>query len=351
VLGLPLVARGIVASSAAVEVREGDASVGRAFRKLRVAAVQMPSANGQIAANLQRASQGVEEAVAAGAELVLLPEFLATGYMYSRQIWDAAEPRDGPTAQWLAHESKRHRVYLGASFLEADGADFFNTFVLTTPSGQEAGRVRKQTPASYEAFFTRGDAGSHVIDTELGRIGVGVCYENHLAFSRELFYRSAVDLVLMPHSAPSIERRGARSAKFLDVYHAALRNVSVECALALGVPVVMVNKCGPWISPIPGTRRGMNSTFPGLSAIVDSDGSVKARLAAEAGVLIEDVCLDPSRKARIAPMKYGRWVWPLSIATRLMAYVTQYPELIGPLVYRLSRERAARALAVSRAAR
>jgi predicted amidohydrolase len=78
----------------------------------------------------------------------------------------------------LAHhepltKSRRH--------LEDYEEGFFNTFVLTAPTGEEAGRVRKQFPAIWEAYFFKGDLGSHVIETALGKIGVGICFDSHLA--------------------------------------------------------------------------------------------------------------------------------------------------------------------------
>lgn len=64
------------------------------------------------------------------------------------------------------------------TFLEAEGEDFFNCFALSTPKGEIAGRVRKCPPASFEAYHYRAGDTSQVINTEIGRIGVGVCYEN-----------------------------------------------------------------------------------------------------------------------------------------------------------------------------
>jgi N-carbamoylputrescine amidase len=90
---------------------------------------------------------------------------MPTGYIFTTEIWDGAEPKSGPTVRWLCENSKRFNVWMGTSFLEADGEDFFNTFVLATPDGKEAGRVRKCPPAAFEAYFTVGSPGSHVIDT------------------------------------------------------------------------------------------------------------------------------------------------------------------------------------------
>jgi len=68
-------------------------------RTLRVAAVQMESENGKLAENLSRATHLVEQAVSQGAQLVLLPEFLACGYVFTKAIWDSAEGKFGPTVR------------------------------------------------------------------------------------------------------------------------------------------------------------------------------------------------------------------------------------------------------------
>ena len=120
-------------------------------KTLRVAVVQMESKNGNIIANLNHATEFINQAAAKGAELILLPELMSTGYIFSTEIWDAAESKNGPTEKWMKSSSARLGVWIGTSYLEADGEDFFNTFVLTAPNGKIAGRVRKQKPAGPEA--------------------------------------------------------------------------------------------------------------------------------------------------------------------------------------------------------
>jgi N-carbamoylputrescine amidase len=131
----------------------------------------MQSTDHDIDQNLRRASTFADTAAAKGAQLVVFPELMPTGYYLSFDTWDAAEPSDGKTVQWLKSTSRRLHISLGTSFLEADGEDFYDTFVLTTPSGDEAGRVRKQIPAGPEAYFFCGAIGSHVISTAIGKIG------------------------------------------------------------------------------------------------------------------------------------------------------------------------------------
>src|SRR5262245_48209104 len=148
-----------------------------AARTLRIAVVQMKSLDHDIDGNLKQATTYADKAAAAGAQFVLFPEFMATGSYLSFDTWDSAETSQGKSVQWLKSTSRRLQIWLGASFFEASGTDFYDTFVLTTPSGDEAGRVRKQIPAGSEAYFFRGEEGPHVISTAIGKVGGGICAE------------------------------------------------------------------------------------------------------------------------------------------------------------------------------
>jgi len=313
-------------------------------RTLRAAAVQMESKNGQIEPNLDHALRFVDDAAQKGAQVILLPEFLATGYIFSRAIWDAGEPEDGPTVKWLRENSKRLCVWLGASFLEADGEDFYNTFVLANPDGKEDGRVRKQTPAFAEAYFTKGNPGPHVIKTELGKVGVGICYENQLAYTPQLMYAQSVDMMLMPHSAPSPMPGPLFPQKAVDMYNEGLKGLAGYYARLLGIPVIMANKCGRWQSPVPFLPFvAQDSSFPGLSTIVDSDGTLKSQLGDEEGVIVGEVTLDPARKTNARPVCYGRWSMKEPMAINLFRLV----EATGSAWYRFSGERKRRAREIS----
>jgi N-carbamoylputrescine amidase len=121
-------------------------------RTLRVAAIQMESANGDVAGNLARAGRWSEAAARRGAELILLPELFSTGFELNDRSWQSAEPQGGPSERWLLDTARRHGCHIGGSYLEARGEDFFNTFALAAPDGSIAGRVRKSHPCSIEAY-------------------------------------------------------------------------------------------------------------------------------------------------------------------------------------------------------
>jgi deaminated glutathione amidase len=110
---------------------------------MRVAAVQC-TASADRPGNLAAAAELVAGAAGDGAELVVLPELFSL-YGNTPTLRAGAEPMDGPTVQWAAELSVRHRIWLVAgSFVEAAGRHHnYNTSVLVGPDGTVAARYRK----------------------------------------------------------------------------------------------------------------------------------------------------------------------------------------------------------------
>jgi N-carbamoylputrescine amidase len=267
---------------------------------------------------------------------------MATRYVFTEEMWDSAEPTNGPTVVWLTAMARSLRIWIGTSFLEATGEDFYNTFVLVGPTGEEAGRVRKQTPAMYEPWFFRGEAGSHVIRTALGTIGIGICNDNHRSYLPALLQRAGADLVLMPHCWPiPTSAGGPISQRDIQRWHDIQKGLAPLYARLLGVPAVYVNKVGRYASPAPRSwlpaSKGM--VFPGHATIADSDGAVKAQLGDSEGVAIASVTLDPGRKVQKAPPTHGSYVYRAGAAGLLVLP----PAWLFGRVYSLSRERGRRA--------
>jgi N-carbamoylputrescine amidase len=303
-------------------------------RTLRVAAVQVESLNDDPDDNLRRAEPWVARAAADGAQLVVCPEFLAAGYVYSESIWDAGELRGGLTESWLRRLASEHRIYLGASYLEADGAEFYNTFALAGPEGEIVGRVRKESLPAFEGWYFKSSTDPKYIETELGRTSVGICQDNHTARFFARVRRDEPDLLLMPHSAPC--------APFLDaVMRKNLAEIGPFYARSFGIPVVMVNKAqGRCLTPVPGVPLlRLRFDFPGLSSISDADGRVLDRLPDQEGVVVADVLLDPSRKRRPPAPQSGYWSRPPHVFPRLFGAFFTVMERLGKRAYAKSRRR------------
>jgi N-carbamoylputrescine amidase len=308
---------------------------------VRVAGVQAASINGELEANLARAEPFVAEAAAAGASLVLCSEFLAAGYLYDESIWRSGERRGGATEAWLTSLAARHRIHVGASYLEAEGDDFFNTFALAAPDGTIAGRVRKESLPAFEGWFFKSCALPKTIETELGRIAIGICQDNHTARFMGRIADASPDLILMPHSAPCMPLARA-------LVREGLNEIAPFYAREFGVPVVLVNKARTRtrtsLPSVPFVRLPM--AFPGLSMIADSDARIVASLPSHEGIVIGDVVLDPARKRRPTPPR-GYWSRMPTRMPRFAAAFLIAMERLGKRAYARSSRRidAARAVA------
>src|SRR4051812_13505518 len=103
---------------------------------MRVAALQVEAALGNISANLQACERLTDAAAAAGAKWIILPEFFTTGMAFSPKLHGTALPADGPATELLLSLAKRHHAKVGGSFLcrDVDG-HVRNAFLLAPPDG------------------------------------------------------------------------------------------------------------------------------------------------------------------------------------------------------------------------
>ena len=306
--------------------------------RLTAAAVQMTSQDGNMQENLNRAETSLKSAAEQGATLIVFPEFMTQGYRLTRELWDCAEPMDGSTVAWLKRVAKQYGVYVGTSFLERAGKRYYNTFALAGPGGTIAGWVRKRNPSIWEAYFFQGYRGKQYIDTPLGRIGVGICFDNHTYEVGKEIANSNVDIMLMPHSycIPSTTNQMV-TREDLDRLSGLPSSVARLYNGLFGIPVVLVNKSGAWDSPLPTNLlpKMEGYAFTGRSCIIRADGSVASELDDAEGIALSEVLLNPAAKKQGVVPKYSRYLYPGPAGRE----ITRVLELFGKISYRVHRKR------------
>ena len=211
---------------------------------LRVAAVQYRARLGKPKENMAKVTTLVVAAARAGAEIVALPEMGISGYTLNKEIWNYSEPEGGPSEQWLQEIAEEHQMYLCAGLIQHEEYDFYNTYLVASPDGETIGRVRK-TQTEYN-IHRPGTLKSHIIDTEHGRIGVGICADIHMTFFARYMREQNIDLLLLPHAWPTLNKLTRfATQKDIDEQTQRARNYAIFYAEILGVPTVFIDQAGP----------------------------------------------------------------------------------------------------------
>jgi predicted amidohydrolase len=149
-------------------------------RAVRVACAQIEPVLGDVAGNRERTADAIARAADAGADLVVLPELVTSGYVFHHpdEARDAAEPLDGPSlAGWRA-AAERHGLLVAGGFCELgeDGV-LYNSAAIVGAGGVLAHYRKVHLWDREPEVFTPGTELPPVIDTEHGRLGLMVCYD------------------------------------------------------------------------------------------------------------------------------------------------------------------------------
>lgn len=162
------------------------------MRAFTAAAVQVAPDPGPLTAasierNTAHAVEVTRRCVAAtGAELVVLPESVTTGFtpdIPTEALWELVSDVPGPVVEPFRDAAADLGIHLVVGTYERGPRPdvVFNSSVLLDPAGEVRGVYRKTHPFCTEAvagggWVTPGDTVT-VVDTELGRIGMIICFD------------------------------------------------------------------------------------------------------------------------------------------------------------------------------
>jgi len=179
-----------------------------------VACAQVAPTVGDLEGNGRLARDAAGEAIAAGTRIVVLPELVTSGYVFEsvEEARACAEPADGSTLRGWSEEAAAGDVVVIGGFCElgADGL-LYNSAAVVDGSGVLAVYRKIHLWDREQLFFEPGSEHAPVVETAVGRIGVGVCYDlNFPELARGLALAGA-DLLALPanfplHPRPESER-------------------------------------------------------------------------------------------------------------------------------------------------
>jgi len=270
--------------------------------------------------NLQKALERIADAASRGARVVCLPELFQTQYFCQREdaaLFDLAEPIPGPGTEKLSAAAKKNGVVLVASLFEKRAPGLYhNTAVIFDSDGQQIGIYRKMhipdDPLYYEKFyFTPGDLGFRAHDTQAGRIGALVCWDQWYPEGARLTALQGASILLYP---TAIGWHPAEKTEFGEAQHDAWRTIQRAHAIANGVYVGVVNRVGFETGNIQGkSAPGQGLEFWGESFLCDPFG----RVVAEASHDKEEIVLG---EVDLRKLEDTRRNWPFLRDRRIDSY-------------------------------
>lgn len=271
---------------------------------MKVALIQQ-SVTADPEANKRKLAERIAEAADAGAALAVLQELHNSLYFCqteSTDNFDLAEPVPGPSTEFYGDVARRHGMVLVTSLFEHRAAGLYhNTAVVIERDGSIAGRYRKMhipdDPAYYEKFyFTPGDLGFHPVKTSVGVLGVQVCWDQWYPEGARLMALQGAEMLIYPTAIGWESSDGAdEKQRQLDAWQTVQRGHAV----ANGLPVVAVNRCGCEADPS-GVTGGIE--FWGHSFAAGPQGELLAEAGCGECVMVADIDLRRSENVR-------RW-WP-----------------------------------------
>lgn len=202
----------------------------------RAAVVQTASVPFDKTATTRKVVQRIQEAAAQGAKLIVFPEATISGYPKGADFgarvggrlprgreeflryYEGAISVPGPETAEIAAAAREAGAYVVIGVMEKDGGTQYCTALHFSPAGELLGKHRKIMPTAMERLVWGFGDGSTlpVFDTEHGKLGSVICWENFMPLMRMAMYNKGIQL----YCAPTADDR--------DEWLISMRHVAME---------------------------------------------------------------------------------------------------------------------------
>ncbi len=255
--------------------------------KIKVACIQY--ACGKVAANdskqvqnsINKAEELVRKAASNGAKIILLSELFERKYFCQERRYDyydlALPISENPAVLHFQKVCKELKVVMPISVYEKDGNTFYNSVAMIDADGTNLGTYRKtHIPDDHyyqeKFYFTPGNTGFKVFDTEYGRVGVGICWDQWFPETARCLALKGADIILYPTAI------GSEPILEVDSSGHWMRTMQGHSAANI-IPVAAANRIGREDVEPSEENGGQRSslTFYGNSFLTDETGDLVAR--------------------------------------------------------------------------
>jgi predicted amidohydrolase len=183
------------------------------LKEINVALAQISCKIGDKEHNLDVMKRNIKQAKNQGANLIVFPELALTGYVCRDTLYELAEPvPEGESIRRLAEIAKKEAIHVVFGALERSEkahATLYNTAVLLGPNGF-IGKYQKMHLPTHSVFeekrYFRLGYQTPVFETEIGKLGLIICYDVFFPEITRLLRLKGSQLIVCISASPGIRR-------------------------------------------------------------------------------------------------------------------------------------------------
>lgn len=269
-------------------------------KRFKVGLVQM-SMSKETDINRNKAVKLVEEAADKGANVILLPELYSSQYFCQKEdieLFNLAEKITGKSTSIFCETAKRTSTVIIVPLFEKRTVGLYhNSLVVVNSDGEIIGVYRKMhipdDPSFYEKFyFAPGDLGFKVFDTEFGKLGTLICWDQWFPEGARITTLMGAIALFYP---TAIGWHPYEKEKYGETQREAWKTVQRGHAIANGLYVCVCNRTG--FEKTVETQGGIE--FWGSSFITDPQGVIIAEAPIDKeAVIVAEIDIDHIEEVR-----------------------------------------------------
>lgn len=183
------------------------------IERITIALGQMTCQVGNKRRNLEAMEKRVKQAKKVGAKLIAFPELSLTGYTVRDRAYELAEPvPKGDSVRAIERIAKNEDIHIVYGMIERSArtsAVLHNSAVLVDPKGY-VGKYQKMYLPTHSVFeekrYFRPGYQTTVFETEVGKIGMIICYDIYFPEITRLLSLRGANLFICISASPSVRR-------------------------------------------------------------------------------------------------------------------------------------------------